>query len=311
MKRMIKPVSPHRSAAESAERTAGVPSAGAPGASAPGASASAESAERTAGVPSAGAPGAGAPASADSPNQLTIEQLAARSGMSVRNIRAHQARGLLAPPEVRLRVGYYGTEHVAQLRLIRDLQEEGFNLNGIKRLLDDSQGTAVRLLRFKEVLTTPPAAERPETLTLAQLGQMFRVSAQDAPVVLARAERLGVLVPVGEGRYEAPSPSLLAVAEEVVARGISLDGALAVFEEIDKHCDAVSRAFVTLFMREVWKPFQQADMPPQRWPEIDESIERLRPLASDALLGIFGQRMSAQIESAFGELTRRLSEQAT
>ena len=39
------------------------------------------------------------------PNQLTIEQLAAQSGMSVRNIRAHQARGLLAPPEVRLRVG--------------------------------------------------------------------------------------------------------------------------------------------------------------------------------------------------------------
>ena len=47
----------------------------------------------------------------DSPNQLTIEQLAAESGMSVRNIRAHQARGLLAPPEVRMRVGYYGPEH--------------------------------------------------------------------------------------------------------------------------------------------------------------------------------------------------------
>ncbi|MHB8658181.1 MAG: MerR family transcriptional regulator [Solirubrobacteraceae bacterium] len=30
-----------------------------------------------------------------SPNQLTIEQLAAETGMSVRNIRAHQARGLL------------------------------------------------------------------------------------------------------------------------------------------------------------------------------------------------------------------------
>ena len=81
----------------------------------------------------------------ESVNQLTIEQLAAAPGMSVRNIRSHQARGLLAPPEVRLRVGYYGPEHVAQLRLIRDLQEEGFNLNGIKRLLDDMHGTAERL----------------------------------------------------------------------------------------------------------------------------------------------------------------------
>ncbi len=75
-------------------------------------------------------------------NDLTIEQLAAQTGMSVRNIRAHQARGLLAPPEVRMRVGYYGPEHVAQLRQIRELQDEGFNLNGIKRLLEDQQGTA-------------------------------------------------------------------------------------------------------------------------------------------------------------------------
>ena len=54
--------------------------------------------------------------------ELTIEQLAAQTGMSVRNIRAHQARGLLSPPEVRMRVGYYGPEHVARLGLIRELQ---------------------------------------------------------------------------------------------------------------------------------------------------------------------------------------------
>src|SRR5262245_18156839 len=33
-------------------------------------------------------------------NLLTIEQLAAETGQSVRNIRAHQARGLLPAPEV-------------------------------------------------------------------------------------------------------------------------------------------------------------------------------------------------------------------
>ncbi|MBV9474248.1 MAG: MerR family transcriptional regulator [Solirubrobacterales bacterium] len=241
-------------------------------------------------------------------NQLTIEQLAAESGMSVRNIRAHQARGLLAPPEVRLRVGYYGPEHVAQLGLIRDLQRDGFNLNGIKRLLDDTQGTAGRLLRFKEALRSPPDAERPQTLTISELGERFRVSAEEAPGVLARAQQLGVLRQVGEGRYEVPSPMLLAIAEEVVARGVSVHGALAVFEEIEKHCDAVSAAFVKLYLREVWKPFQHADMPTERWPEIERSIERLRPLASEALQAIFGQRMSAQIEAAFSEVADRLAE---
>jgi DNA-binding transcriptional MerR regulator len=244
---------------------------------------------------------------AESPNQLTIEQLAAASGMSVRNIRAHQARGLLAPPEVRLRVGYYGPEHVAQLGLIRELQDDGFNLNGIKRLLQDTQGTAERLLRFKEALTAPVATERAETLTLVELGQRFHVSAEDAPEVLGKAQKLGVLVPVGNDQYEVPSPSLLAVAEEVVGRGISLPSALSILEEIERHSDSVSRSFVRLFLQEVWRPFEQADMPPERWPEIEEAVERLRPIASEALMAIFRQRLSTQIEDAFREITRRLS----
>jgi DNA-binding transcriptional MerR regulator len=245
-------------------------------------------------------------AQSDSPNQLTIEQLAAESGMSVRNIRAHQARGLLDPPEVRARVGYYGPEHLEQLRLIRDLQDDGFNLAGIKRLLDDTQGTAERLMRFREALTKH--REPAETLSLGELGRRFRVSAEQAPQVLGRAEKLGVLVPAGEGRYEVPSPSLLAVAEEVVSRGIPLEAALDVFEELDRHCDAVARAFVKLFVTQVWRPFQRAGMPVERWPEIDAAIERLRPLATDALLAIFSRRMESQIEAAFGEITKRLSE---
>jgi DNA-binding transcriptional MerR regulator len=226
----------------------------------------------------------------------------------VRNIRAHQARGLLAPPDVRMRVGYYGPEHVAQLRLIRELQDDGFNLSGIKRLLEDTQGTAERLLRFKQTLAAPAGAERAETVTLAELAKRFKVSSREAAEVMERAQRLGVLVPVGADKFEVPSPSLLAVAEEVVARGISLRSALSILEEIERHCDSVSRAFVKLFLRDVWKPFQRADMPPERWPEIEEAVERLRPIAAEALMTIFQQRLGGQIEDAFMEITRRLAE---
>jgi DNA-binding transcriptional MerR regulator len=238
---------------------------------------------------------------------LTIEQLAAATGMTVRNIRAHQARGLLAPPEVRLRVGYYGPEHVAQLKLIRDLQDDGFNLAGIKRLLDDTPATTERLARFREALAAARATEPSQELSLSELGRRFHVAADDAPRVLARAERLGVLVPAAEDRYEVPSPSLLAVAERVVERGIALKDALGVFEEIEHHCNAVSSAFVTLFMTEVWEPFERAGLPEERWAEINAAITSLRPLAADALEAIFDQRMGAQIEAVFGELTRRLA----
>src|SRR5581483_29735 len=97
----------------------------------------------------------------DGAAELTIEQLAAETGMTVRNIRAHQARGLIPPPEVRQRVGYYGPEHVARLRLIRELQAEGFNLRGIKRLLEETPGPVEHLLDFKRLVTAPFETEEP------------------------------------------------------------------------------------------------------------------------------------------------------
>ena len=235
-----------------------------------------------------------------SPNQLTIEELAARSGMTVRNIRSHQARGLLAPPEVRVRVGYYGPAHLARLQMIRNLQNQGFNLSGIKRLMDDDggDGRSERLLRFKSELSHL-ADEPAERLSVAELGRRFRVSAEEAPEVLARAEALGVLVPAGEGVYEVPSPSLLAVAEEVAGRGVDLQAAFDVFEQLTSNCDTVAGSFVELFVNQVWRPFQEADMPAEGWPELDEATRRLLPLASGALLAIFQRRMQEQLRLAF------------
>src|SRR6202030_1522239 len=104
---------------------------------------------------------------------LTIEQLAAETGMSVRNIRNHHTRGLLPPPEVRARVGYYNSEHVARLRLVLDLQADGFNLASIERLLSGSDGLADRLLGLRKAVTTPFEAETPEVITAAELDERF------------------------------------------------------------------------------------------------------------------------------------------
>jgi DNA-binding transcriptional MerR regulator len=246
---------------------------------------------------------------AESPNRLTIEELAAATGLSVRNIRSHQARGLLAPPEVRLRVGYYGPAHVAQLRLIRELQDQGFNLNGIKRLLDDSQGAAERLLRVRQSLAPQAPSGPVEIFSAVELGQRFHLGEAEGRELLARAIKLGFLLPVGGDTYEVANPAILEVGDEAVRSGIPLRAAVDLIEEIGRHCDSVSRSFVRLFLREVWKPFAKADMPSERWPEIEDAVERLRPAASKALAGIFHERLSTQIEGALDEITRRLSEQ--
>jgi hypothetical protein len=84
--------------------------------------------------------------------------------------------------------------------------------------------------------------------------------------------------------------------------------ALAVLEDIDRHCDSVSRSFVELFVHEIWKPFAQADMPAERWPEIEHAVQRLGPVASEALMAIFQRRLSGRLEGAFDEITRRVAE---
>jgi len=73
--------------------------------------------------------------SEDGDVRLTIGELAAAAGMTVRNVRNHQARGLIAPPSLVARTGYYGAEQLERLKLIRAMQSEGFNLEAIRCIL--------------------------------------------------------------------------------------------------------------------------------------------------------------------------------
>ena len=240
-------------------------------------------------------------------NRLTIDELARELGLSVRNVRSHQARGLLPPPEVRGRIGYYGPEHISRLRLIQELQSEGMKLEGIKRLLRESQGRGDGLLRVKHAADAPDEAESPEVIAAADLAERLDVGPGGDKLV-ARAVKLDLLVPLGDGLFEVPSPALLRVAEELVRNGISVRAALGLVEDLRRHSRSVSQRFVKLFIDEVWKPFVDAGMPDEEWGAIAESMEAARPLAAEAVLAVFRQTLNDEVEHAFSDITRRLSE---
>ena len=193
---------------------------------------------------------------------MTVEQLAQASGMSVRNIRNHQSRGLLPPPEVRARTGYYGQEHVDRLRLIQQMQSEGFNLGAIQRLIGEEGPGADRFSRIRQLITDPGAVETPEVLSAEELIERFGPLDRKR---LGRALKLGVLVDLGDGRFEAPSPALLHAADELIARGVTLETALEVLSKVRRQSQNTARVFVELFLEEVWKPFEKEGRPEQRW----------------------------------------------
>jgi DNA-binding transcriptional MerR regulator len=235
--------------------------------------------------------------------ELTIDELARETGMTVRNIRAHQSRGLLPPPEVRARTAYYGPEHVARLRLIQELQGNGYNLAAIKDLVDRTSGSAQDALDFARAILTPFEEERPEIIEAAELAQRFAGGDEKQ---LRRAEKLGIVVPLGEGRYEIPSPTLVRAGETLIGLGIPLEKSLDVIENVARQADSVADAFVKLFLERIWKPFDRAGQPDPDWPAVLAALEQLRPLATEVLVAIFQPRMTQATEKAFGrELDRR------
>jgi DNA-binding transcriptional MerR regulator len=231
---------------------------------------------------------------------LTIDELARRTGMTARNIRAHQTRGLLPAPRLRGRTGLYSAEHVARLELIKDMQASGFNLSAIKRLLDAAPlGSGEEVLRFERALMAPWDAGEPQILEEAEL--IERLGGEVAPKTLGKAAALGVIVDLGDGRYEVPSPGLLRVGGEVVALGIPAARVVEVFEQLMGHSQGAAAVFVELFLTDVWRPFEAAGSPEHEWPRVRQALEQLRPLASEALLGAFHRTMSRAVEEAFGE----------
>ena len=244
------------------------------------------------------------PDSGEEETLLTIEQLAAWTGMTVRNIRSHRTAGLLPAPIVRDRVGLYGPEHLDRLRLVQELQGAGFNLRGIKRLIEETGGRPADLMALRRTLTIPFETEEPQVFGAEEVRARFG-GLEDEP--LRRAEALGMLVPLGDGRYEAPAPSLLEVAAEVVARGVPLEHTLSVAAKMRDHCQAIAREFVKLFLEDVWKPFAARGYPEEEWAAVLETIERLRPMSSQVVLSIYQLEMSTEVESAFGRELTRLS----
>jgi hypothetical protein len=199
---------------------------------------------------------------------------------------------------VRGRTGYYGAEHDARVELIMELQADGFNLEAIRRLLESAGGSTAEVLRFTRTARAAFEEEEPEIATIAELAE--RWGATGGPELLERAVALGILRPLGDGRVEERSPSLARAGAELARLGVPTERALDVLESLRRHADGVARTYVDLFLDAVWRPFDAAGRPAERWPEVLEALERLRPLAAESLHAMFQLAMSDRVEEEVG-----------
>ena len=230
---------------------------------------------------------------------MTIDELARESGMTARNIRAHQSRGLLPPPTVRARTGYYGPEHLTRIRLIQDMQGQGFNLKSIERLLEmGARGGSAQTLEFQR---TRAAAVRQR----AARGRRRR-RARAAPSatrstakLIAKAERVGAAEADRRGDLGGALPDDAAGrAASWSSSGIPLEHALAV-ARVDQQAHRGDLEGVREALRQGRPASRSATARGAGDGDLaaaGEAVERLRPLASDAVQASFGLVMTRAVE---------------
>jgi DNA-binding transcriptional MerR regulator len=147
--------------------------------------------------------------------EYTAAELADAAGITLRNLRAYRQRGLLDPPRLHGRKGYYGPEHLAQLRTVRALLSRGLSLSEITVMVRDRGGQTALELLLTEPTTEPTSGD-------GRLGQLMpstlETLALQRPGAAERLVELGVLQLDEEGHFLGDS-GLLARANELLATG--------------------------------------------------------------------------------------------
>jgi DNA-binding transcriptional MerR regulator len=242
-------------------------------------------------------------------NEMTIDQLAGAVKMTVRNVRAYASRGLIPAPRLVGRTGYYDQEHVNRLLLVRDLLERGYTLSAVEAALARNASLpAGHVLDLLDTLSDPRSPERPEQISGDALARLANVEPSsefvDQLVGLGLIDRLDA-----EDQLLLLKPFVVKAGAQAVAMGLERASVVALLPFLSEHLDAIAHRFVDEVRSQLWRPFADAGTPAEQWPVMLSTIESVLPVASQAVVAIFRDKLNEAIDEAMGEeISQFLSE---
>jgi len=242
----------------------------------------------------------------DGEGQMTIEELAGKAGTATTTVRMYQSKGLLPPPQRRGRIGYYGQGHLARLRLIAQLQEQGFSLASIKQLTDawESGRGLDDILGLETQVAAIWAPEPPARLKLSEFRELFG-GQRITPAVISRAVRMG-LVGFDGASISVKSPKLLAVGIELVRAGIPVKEMMDELEALQGIADSIAGRFTAVFERNMWEPFVAAGLPADQIQQLTQSLQRLSALAEAVIDVVLRDALRRQAGEFLAQQATRL-----
>lgn len=245
-------------------------------------------------------------------SEYRIDELARAAGMTVRNVRVYQERGLLPPPRKEGRVGLYDDAHLARLRLIGGLLDRGYGFTHIAELIGAwERGRDLSdLLGLEQVLTGPWSDEIPSHMTADELEDMYAGQITDATT--KRALELGILEVDGDltvgpsgrpsGRFRVPSPRILHAGAELVAAGVPLSAVLELAEQLQTDIDHSAGLLVQAVATHIFASHADNWLPAgDELRQLTDLVGRLRPLAQMAVDAYLARAIEQHIRAALGD----------
>jgi len=236
------------------------------------------------------------------PSRWTIDELARRTGVTTRNIRAYQAGGLLPPPERRGRVGFYGDEHRARLEVIRDLRARGLGLDTIAEVLARAPSASRSdISAFAQAMATSMFldVEAPTVMTRAELETTW--DGQVTPALIERVLAIGLYRRIDDDHFEVLSPTIEQYGRELAHLRIPLPVVLDLSESLYEHARAIARSYVQMLLRYVVRPLLERGGTLD-FAEVQAVAARLRPLATGSVAAVFPVALARELDSALATL---------
>ena len=226
----------------------------------------------------------------ESDDFLTVDELAAATGLTVRTTRYYAGLGLLPPPVRRGRMAYYGPQHRARLELVRALQDHGFTLSAVERYLAKIPADAsIEELALQRAMLTSWATVPGETLSRRRLDKRAGRVLSDDDLALLVSVR-GVRA-VGD-RFELLTPFETALA--IIELDVPREAMVAASAAITRHMDALADELTVILHDQVLQPLRHGSAADEADPE--QTMSQLRRLTLEAVVAGF-QRAANQVIS--------------
>ncbi|MCM2579893.1 MerR family transcriptional regulator [Streptomyces sp. MTZ3.1] len=228
---------------------------------------------------------------------MTVDELAARAGVTVRTIRFYSTRGLLPPPQIGpRRVGRYDQEHLSRLALIEELQHQGMTLAAIERYLQRLPADlSAHDLAIHRALVASWMPDGAEDLTRDRIGQ--RVGRELTDEELDRLAAMGILVRGAEPDVFQVDAGMLHLGVQLLDVPISLESILAARTVVMEHTRAAARELSRLFRDEMREPQEEGESGPQRRERMKSLSAHMQPLVVQALVTAFQRSMREELRA--------------